>query len=423
MGALWALDGTSTIMIFLIGVALPEIRDDFQMRPVQEGFLGSAFFIALTTLSLPSAIWMSRFSPRLVTLLALVGMSAAAVMQGFAPNYWMLLAGRLLFMYALVSRTQAEVLLIQQWFRGPRIATLNSVTVASFGLGQLVAIGAVPLIMPYIGGWRGVHLLLAAVYAAVTVAWLIVGRERSYQYTPREAAPAGRGTGPAAGGPAGVLRRHPMLFVLASTQFGGAIAWASFITFFPTFALEERGLSLVTVGLLFSAFPIGGTIGSLSVSIFSNMARRRKPFIFVPGFIMPVLYLTIMSLSPESRFLAWLPLESREMGSWALAWVPFLIALGMMTTAVVPMVLTVPYDMQLQPREVAVAVGLVRTITPLGSAIGPILAAVLHEVTGSLETALFIVLPVSVSVGLIGLLLPESHPSRNRSPSQAGGEA
>ena len=83
-----------------------------------------------------------------------------------------------------------------------------------------------------------------------------------------------------------------------------------------------------------------------------------------------------------------------------------------MTSSVVPMIMTVPFDMQFRPREVAVAVGLIRTITPLGSAIGPILAGALQEGTGSLETALFIVLPVSITVGLIGLTLPESHPTR-----------
>ena len=393
MSALWAVDGTSTVMIFLIGVALPDIRAEFGTSPVEDGYLGSAFFIAMTTLSLPSAIWMTRFSPRLVTLLALLGMTAAAVVQGIAPSYWVLLAARLMFMYALVSRTQAEVLLIQQWFSGPRIATLNSITVASFGLGQLAAIGLVPILMPYVGGWRGIHLLLAAVYAAVAIAWFIVGRERAYQYTPIQTAPTAQRAEDAAGGPAGVLRRNPILFVIASTQFGGAMAWATFVTFFPTFALEEHGLSLITVGLLFSAFPIGGTIGSLLVGPLSNWARRRKPFIFVQGFIMPVMYLTIMSLAPGY-------------------WLPFLVIQGVMTSSVVPIVMTIPYDMQFRPREVAVAIGLIRTITPLGSAIGPILAGVLQEETGSLETALFIVLPVSISVGLIGLFLPESHPSR-----------
>lgn len=412
MSALWAVDGTSTVMIFLIGLTLPEIRTEFDISPVQEGYLGAAFFVALTTLSLPSAIWMSRFSPRLVTLLALVGMTIAAVFQGIAPNYWILLAARLMFMYALVSRTQAEVMLIQQWFSGPRIATLNSITVASFGIGQLVAIGLVPVLMPHVGGWRGIHLLLAVVYAAVAIIWFIVGRERGYQSSASGTAPFAQLPAESSGGAAGVLRRHPILFMIASTQFGGAMAWATFVTFFPTFAQEEHGLSLITVGLLFSAFPIGGTIGSLSVGPLSNFFRRRKPFIFVQGFIMPVLYLTILSLGPDNPLLSWLPDSFLSSNSWTLALLPFLVIQGMMTSSVVPMIMTVPFDMQFRPREVAVAVGLIRTITPLGSTIGPILAGALQEGTGSLATALFIVLPVSVTVGLIGILLPESHPSR-----------
>ncbi len=413
MAALWSVDGTSTVMIFLIGVTLPEIRGEFTINPVQEGYLGSAFFIALTTLSLPSAIWMSRFSPRLVTLVALIGMAVTAVFQGIAPSYWVLLAARLMFMYALVSRTQAEVMLIQQWFSGPRIATLNSITVASFGVGQLAAIGLVPILMPHVGGWRGIHLLLALVYAIVAVIWFIVGRERSYQSVPAaESSHTAQGPERAAGGPAGVLRRHPILFLIASTQFGGAMAWATFVSFFPTFAQEEHGLSLITVGLLFSAFPIGGTIGSLSVGPLSNWVRRRKPFIFTQGFIMPVLYVTILSLGPANPLLSWLPESFLSSDSWTLALLPFLVIQGMMTSSVVPMIMTVPFDMQFRPREVAVAVGLIRTITPLGSAIGPILAGALQEGTGSLETALFIVLPVSITVGLIGLTLPESHPTR-----------
>ena len=58
------------------------------------------------------------------------------------------------------------------------------------------------------------------------------------------------------------------------------------------------------------------------------------------------------------------------------------------------------------------AVGLVRTITPFGSAIGPVLTGTLQELTGSIGTALLIVLPISLSVGIIGLMLPETHPAR-----------
>lgn len=388
MAALWTLDGSVTIMIFIIGIVLPDLREEMGIRPVQAGLLGSAFFIAMTLLSLPAAIWLSRFSPKRVTLLATFGMAGMAFAQGLAPSYWIFMAARLGFMFLAVSRIQAEVLLIQQWFSGTRIATLNSITVGSFGIGQIVAIGGIPLLLPLLGGWRGVHIALAGVYLVVAIAWLVVGREREYQRNAES--PPQNGSSPL-----GALRRHPVLFLLASTQIGGAIAWASFLTFFPTYGVEVHGLTLVAVGSLFVVFPIGGVIGAFSAGYLSNLARRRKPFIFIPGFLMPVLYLGVLTVSPSG-------------------WIPLLIALGFTSSMIVPIVLTFPYDLGLSPREVTVAVGLVRTITPLGATLGPILTGVLQETTGSLELALTIILPVSVTVGIIGLFLPETSPLRRR---------
>ena len=128
MSALWAVDGTSTVMIFLIGLTLPDIRNEFNISPVQEGYLGSAFFVALTTLSLPSAIWMSRFSPSTHNTARADRHGPSRQSCRASPRATgCLLAARLMFMYALVSRTQAEVMLIQQWFSGPahRHAELN----------------------------------------------------------------------------------------------------------------------------------------------------------------------------------------------------------------------------------------------------------------------------------------------------------
>jgi MFS family permease len=154
-------------------------------------------------------------------------------------------------------------------------------------------------------------------------------------------------------------------------------------------------MTLAEVGGVFAFFSVGAAIGSFSAGAISNGIGRRKPLIFIPGFLMPVLYLIILSVSPA-------------------AWVPLLMILGFMTSVVVPMVLTFPFDLGLSPREVAVGVGLVRTVTPMGSAIGPPLVGLLQESTGSLETALYWVLPASVTVGVIGLLLPETSPLRKR---------
>ena len=397
MAVLWTLDGAVTIMIFTLGMLLPEMREDIGFGAVEAGLLGATFFIAMTTGSLPSAIWLTRFNPKRVTMLAAFGMALAAFAQGFAPNYALLMVARMAFMYLAVSRIQAEVLIIQQWFSGPKILTINSITIGSFGIGQLVAIGATPLLLPLVGGWRGIHVSAAILYLVIAIAWTVVGRERRYQNEVVEpsAAPDISRVVATRAMPLNVFRRHPILFLLASTQFGGAIAWASFITFFPTFGVDDRGLTLAEVGRAFLFFSIGATIGSFSAGYISNRIGRRKPMIFIPGFIMPIGYIAVLTVTPA-------------------AWAPLLVILGFATSVVVPMVLTFPFDLGLAPREVAVAVGLIRTITPLGSTIGPPLVGVLQETTGSLETALMWVLPLSFTVGVIGLLLPETSPMRRK---------
>ncbi len=399
MGVLWTLDGAVTVMIFTLGMLLPEMREAMGFSTVQAGLLGSTFFIAMTTASLPAAIWISRFSPKRVTVIAAFGMAAFAFAQGFAPGFLALFVARMAFMYLAVMRIPAEILMIQQWFHGPRVATVNSITIGSFSIGQFVAIAGTPLLLPLVGGWRGIHIATSFLYLAVAIAWLVLGRERGYEHTAedkQEATPQVHAE-PLRdeGRPFMVLRRRPILFLLASTQFGGAIAWASFITFFPTFGVEHRDMTLGEVGGVFAFFSVGAAIGSVSAGAISNGIGRRKPLIFIPGFLMPVLYLIILSVSPA-------------------AWVPLLMILGFMTSVVVPMVLTFPFDLGLSPREVAVGVGLVRTVTPMGSAIGPPLVGLLQESTGSLETALYWVLPASVTVGVIGLLLPETSPLRKR---------
>lgn len=399
MGVLWTLDGAVTVMIFTLGMLLPEMREAMGFSTVQAGLLGSTFFIAMTTASLPAAIWLSRFSPKRMTVIAAFGMAALALAQGLAPGFLALFVARMAFMYLAVIRIPAEILMIQQWFHGSRVATVNSITIGSFSIGQFVAIAGTPLLLPLVDGWRGIHVATSFLYLAVAIAWVVLGRERGYEHS----AKAEEGTAHAVqvrpardeGRPFMVLRRRPILFLLASTQFGGAIAWASFITFFPTFGVEHRDMTLAEVGGVFAFFSVGAAIGSFSAGAISNGIGRRKPLIFIPGFLMPVLYLIILSVSPA-------------------AWVPLLMILGFMTSVVVPIVLTFPFDLGLSPREVAVGVGLVRTVTPMGSAIGPPLVGLLQESTGSLETALYWVLPASVTVGVIGLLLPETSPLRKR---------
>lgn len=389
MGQLWGMDLLGTMIFFSIGVLLPVWREDLGVTPFQAGLLGSAGFLGFGTMALPASIWLTRYNPRLVTLAAALGMAAAAVAQAAAPTTLVLLVTRFAFVLLAVSRIQMQVIFIQQWFQQRLYAVVNSMDFANRSLAQTLAVAVTPVLVALLGSWRSFYVAVAVALAAVGVLWAFFGRERE---TSRDGAgPRARG-----GNPIGVLRRHRSLWVLASAQIGGAMAFASFITFYPTYAIDRLGLSLTGAGLVMSAFPIGAMVGSISSGPLSQLLGRRKPFIWAPGLLLPILYLTVLRV--DSVPLAML----------------LLFLAGSSAMVVPPILATVPLDMRLAPREVAVALGLVRTLFPIGATLGPLLVGVLQERTGSLLLGLSIVSPMAVTLLIGGALLPETGPRARR---------
>ena len=63
---------TISIMGSSLGIMLPSITEDLDISPVQAGILGSAFFLGSASTSLPASVWMSKYSPKAVTTIALL---------------------------------------------------------------------------------------------------------------------------------------------------------------------------------------------------------------------------------------------------------------------------------------------------------------------------------------------------------------
>jgi Na+-transporting NADH:ubiquinone oxidoreductase subunit NqrD len=85
-----------------------------------------------------------------------------------------------------------------------------------------------------------------------------------------------------------------------------------------------------------------------------------------------------------------------------------LFGAGIFAMAVPPILSTIPLDMRLPPREVAVALGLIRTLFPMGATLGPLLVGAIQESTDSLFLGLAIVSPMAFTLFLGGKFLPET---------------
>ena len=388
MGNLWGMDLANVFVFMSIGVLIPIWKDDLGMTSLQAGLMGSAGFFGFGVMALPASIWLTKYNPKLVTIVSALAMAGAALLHAIAPNVTVLIVARLSFVLLAVSRIQIQIIFIQQWFQPRLYAIINSLDFSNRSLGQMVGIAVTPSLVVLLGGWREVYVGIAIALVLLSVLWLFLGRER--RRTESEGDPT-----PQVGSPARVLRRRKILWVVAGCQMGAAVTFASFMTFYPTYAIEYMDVSLTTVGLLMAAFPVGGILGSLSAGVLSQLIGQRKPFIWAPGLFLPATYLALLQVNsvPLAMFL--------------------LFGAGIFAMAVPPILSTIPLDMRLPPREVAVALGLIRTLFPMGATLGPLLVGAIQESTDSLFLGLAIVSPMAFTLFLGGKFLPETG-TRNR---------
>ena len=387
MGFLWGLNLVVPLAAISLGVMLPSMTEELDISPLQAGILGSAWFLGSALVSLPASIWLSRYSPKRITFLSIFLAGITLLLQGWAPTFTILLAARFLFVIIAVSRMQAEVLLIHQWFPSRQIAIVISISIGVLSIGQMAAVGLIPYLMLLLSGWRNVYFVLGAFLLVGAFVWMAIGRERVQPPTRESELSRTRS-------PISVLRHHKFLWVLAAAPSGAALAWGSVMTFWPTHALDSLQLSLTSVGMLMTLFPAGGIAAAFLAGPLSDLLGRRKPFLWVPGILLPPLYVALFTTK--------LPV---------LAGILLLVA-GWNAMLWVPIMRTIPFDLRLAPRETAVATGLSMTILPIVGALGPPLVGAIQQLTGSLQVGLLAIVAFPLTLLIGGLLIPETSPRR-----------
>ena len=383
MGNLWGIDTCNVFVFFSIGVLIPVWTEDMGMTSLQAGLMGSTGFLGFGLMALPASIWLTKYNPRIITLICTLGMAFVALIHAIAPTVTILLFARIAFVILAVSRIQIQVIFIQRWFFPRLYAFVNSIDFSVRSLGQMVAAAATPILIVLMGSWRHVFASVSLLLVILSVTWVLSERgQHTHQVN--------NNLKPQHGNPAGVLKRHKILWVVAGCQLGAAITFASYMTFYPTYAMDHLGISLSTVGVLMAAFPAGGILGSLSSGPLSQTIGMRRPFVWIPGILLPGMYFSLLVIN--STLISML----------------IMFAAGFLAMGVPVILATIPMDMRLAPREVAVSHGLMRTLFPVGATIGPIFVGMIDQHSGSLFTGLSIVAPCAISLLIGGIAIPET---------------
>lgn len=81
-GLFWGLNFVLTWVSISLGVMLPQMGPELAMSPIAVGWLGSLSWMAMALLSMPTSLWLSRFSPKLVVGLAAASGMVFTLLQG-----------------------------------------------------------------------------------------------------------------------------------------------------------------------------------------------------------------------------------------------------------------------------------------------------------------------------------------------------
>lgn len=264
-----------------ISVAEKLIRADLGMSESRMGWVMSAFFITYAIFQIPGAWFDRRWGTRLALPLFAAAWSVATACCGLATGTAMLLAARLAMGAAEAGIFPAMIGTIKRWLPPARRASASGVVGSFQGVGGAIGTALSGLILAVIP-WRLMFLLYAVpgLLWAIGFAWWFRDRPSDHRaVNVGELAiigPVDEHSGDTSMPVATwSLLRNRAVVGLALQQFLRAAGTMFFLSWFPTYLMETRGVNIRDAGLLSSLPHWALVAGSLTGGWLSDTVLAR----------------------------------------------------------------------------------------------------------------------------------------------------
>jgi len=272
-----------------LSVAAPALRKDLGFDAITMGIAFSAFGWAYTSMQIPGGIILDRFGARLVLGLSVTLWSALTFVQGyvdlFSSAFVALFALRFLMGVAEAPAFPANNRLTVMWF--PRQE--RGLATAVFSSAQYFALAVFTPVMIFAlnaWGWQHVFFVTGGAGLVVGGLWFYLVREPSSdkRVNAAEIAHIEAGGGLPSVGDAPIpfswkrvwaISANRMMLGIYLGQFClTSISWF-FLTWFPTYLIEAKGMTLLKVGLVTAIPPIAGCLGGIIGGLWSDWMLRK----------------------------------------------------------------------------------------------------------------------------------------------------
>lgn len=283
-----ALVAVATMINYLdrtvLGIAAPYLTKELGLTAASMGIVFSAFSWSYALLQIPGGIFLDRFGTRVTYALALTMWSAFTALMGFVSSLPMLLLTRIGVGVFEAPCFPANSRILATWFPQQERARANSI----YSVGQYAGIAFLSVPLFWITqqfGWRGLFFIAGGLGIALGALLWVTYREPSgdRRVSSDEIAHIEAGGGGEYKGARtafnwsdiGRLLRHRQIVGASIGQFGGNSTQVFFVTWFPTYLVNARGMSFINAGMMTMLPYIGASIGVLVAGQVSDRILKR----------------------------------------------------------------------------------------------------------------------------------------------------
>jgi len=377
-----------------LGVALPFMGETFKLTKTEEGMILAAFFWSYDFFQLAAGWFVDRYGPRRAFTFSAVWWSLFTSLTAAASTFATMFGVRLLLGAGESPAATSSAKVVSRWFPRHERALATGIWDSGSRVGGVIAL---PIVTALIGGlgWRWTFVIIGAIGLLWAFGWWRTYRDP--QHHPRVGAAeldyirSGGARWEAEGDdPADRIRWRDL--------FGYRTVWAMmlgffclnmvvyfFLTFFPTYLVDERGFGLLSLGL-FGALPglfaivaewLGGWLADRGIKRGGSLNRIRKSFIS-GGFLVS----TVIGAA------VWVP------EAW-MALVLLSVAYGGSTFAAAN-IWSLPADVAPADRHVGSIGGIQNFASNLAGIVSPIMVGVLADRTDSFAVPLAVISGVAL---------------------------
>ncbi len=270
-----------------ISIAAPALAKEFKLSQTSLGFIFSVFLWAYAIGQIPAGWLADRCGPRLVLLIIVPVWSLMTGMTATAAGMVSLLGIRSLFGLAEAGAFPASTRAMQLWFPKAERGIVHGVT-HSF---SRFAVAIVPLVAASIMiafGWRWIFYFFGAAGLLWSAAFYWLYRNLPEEHSKVNALELAHIRGSNPDGTTLEVELHRQLAPPWKIIFQSANMWYIaagyccfyygtyfFITWFPTYLLEYRHLSLKAVGIFASLPLLAGMVGDIVGGTLTDTVYRK----------------------------------------------------------------------------------------------------------------------------------------------------